>query len=240
MSHDLILVAMGLTCFVAATLNAALATGGIYILIAVSTSLMPVSVAIPLLPVFAFGSLMGRCLLFRRAINWSIAVTFSIGALLGAVLGARVFVALSDSVIGGTLGLLLLAMIWFPRTRWQLPMRHPYLPVGLAHTFISTVFGAGAVLQSVLIRTDLDKAAVTATLAACTVIMEVFKVSGYISVGFDYTHYPDLLLVATLAGLVGSWLGRRLANRIPDTWFRPLFKGIISLVAVKLLWQSLV
>lgn len=230
---------IGFACFLAAVLNATFATGGIYILLALGATILPISVAIPLLPLFAAGSLIGRCVLFRQYIVWEMVGAFSLGAALGGLLGARVFIELSDNVIGLLLGCVLLIMTWMPKTRFSFTLRHPYFFVGGLHTFVSTVLGVGAVLQAIIIRSSLGKLQVTATIAACTAVMEVFKFSGYLAFGFDYSAYLPHVVVATLAGLIGTWVGRHFAHRVPDSVFRPVFKTVLTLVALRFLWQSL-
>jgi uncharacterized membrane protein YfcA len=237
MTPEMALFGIAFTCLIAAAVNAAFATGGIFILIAVTTSILPISVAVPLLPLFAFGSLLGRCIFFRHHIQWPIAWVFSLGSLLGAALGVRVFMELSDDFIGVLLGGLLLVMIWFPNVKFTPRWRHPFFVVGIAHAFVSSLVGAGSVLQAIIIRTKLSKLEITATLAMCTAIMEVFKVSGYLLTGFQYGEYMFHIVVALVAGIVGTWVGGRLAHKVSERHFRPIFKLIISIVAVKLLAQ---
>ena len=70
----------------AAFINAAFATGGIYLILASSSFVFPLSVAIPLQSAFAFASLAARIAYFRQYIYWPIVGLFVIGSVFGCLL----------------------------------------------------------------------------------------------------------------------------------------------------------
>ena len=61
---DLSVIIVTLGGFVAAFVNAAFATGGVYILLASGSAVFPMTIAVPLMPLFAFSSLVTRILFF--------------------------------------------------------------------------------------------------------------------------------------------------------------------------------
>lgn len=224
--------------FVASFVNAAFATGGIYIVLATSTAVFPVAVAIPLQSVFAMGSLVARIAVFWRHIQWPIVVAFAAGATLGVYLGAQVFVSLPQGLIAIMLGTLLLLLIWIPVGDFKLPLRHPFALVGVIHAFLGTIFGVGALLQPTMLRTRLRKLAITATLAACLAAMDVFKIVGYIAHGFDYRPYFPHIGMAIIAGFSGTWCGKRISHKISEANFRRVFKWLVTIVALQLLYRG--
>lgn len=235
---DTVLIVITLGSFAAALVNAAFATGGVYLLLAASSAVLPLPVAVPLQSAFAFSSLVSRVVWLRRHIDWSIVMACSAGAAIGVYLGLRVFVSLPEATMALLLGCLLLLFIWFPRVDWRLPFRHPFFMIGGAHAFIATIFGVGALLQPAMLRTRLLKLQITSTLAACMIIMDVFKIAGYVAVGFDYLAYLPHIVLATLAGIAGTWLGRHLTHAVSERLFRLVFKWLITLVALRLLYRG--
>jgi uncharacterized membrane protein YfcA len=233
---ELVVVTLG--GFVASFVNAAFATGGIYIVLATSTAVFPVAVAVPLQSVFAMGSLLARVVVFWQHIQWPIVLAFAAGSTVGVYLGAQVFVNLPEGLIALLLGILLLLLIWMPLGNFTLPMKHPFAFVGVLHSFIGTVFGVGALLQPTILRTTLQKLAITATLAACLAIMDVFKIIGYLSHGFDYRPYIPHIALAVIAGFVGTWCGKRVTHRISESTFRRVFKWLVTIVALQLLYRG--
>ena len=100
--------------------------------------------------------------------------------------------------------------------------------------------GVGTLLQPTILRTTLTKLQITGTLAACLLIMDVFKLTGYIAHGFDYSDYWPHILCATAAGFVGTVLGKRVTHRVSEQTFRLVFKGLITLVALRLIYRGIV
>ena len=45
-------------------------------------------------------------------------------------------------------------------------------------------------------------------------------------------------IVATAVGFAGAWAGKRISHRISDGLFRLVFRLIVSVVALRLLWQA--
>ena len=310
----------------AAFINAAFATGGIYLILASSSFVFPLSVAIPLQSAFAFASLAARIAYFRQYIYWPIVGLFVIGSVFGVAIGSTVFVALPEATIALLLGLFLLVLIWMPSVRQdtgsldkglhhagthiagtpgaaskssafsnvqstgtttqsataqsssaqnateqsssaqgassqstttrgvvtesditkskaakhQTPLTWIFLPVGVAHSFLSTVFGVGTLLQPTILRTTLTKLQITGTLAACLLCMDVFKLTGYIAHGFDYRDYWPHIVCATIAGFIGTVVGKRVTHRVSEQTFRLVFKWLITLVALRLVYRGIV
>jgi uncharacterized membrane protein YfcA len=235
---DVTLVVITLGSFVASFVNVAFATGGVYLLLAASTAVLPITAAVPLQSAFAFSSLLARIGYFWSHIRWPIVAAFALGAAIGVALGARVFVSLPEATIAGLLGCLLLVLIWFPTVGRRLPLKHPFFLVGGLHSFLATLFGVGALLQPAMLRTRLLKLQITATLAACLITMDVFKITGYVAVGFDYRDYLPHIALATVAGLLGTWAGKHVTHRISETTFRRVFKWLITVVALRLLYRA--
>ncbi|WP_171172990.1 sulfite exporter TauE/SafE family protein [Ruegeria sp. HKCCD8929] len=236
---DATLVVVTLGSFAASFVNAAFATGGVYITLIASVSVLPISAAVPLQSAFAAGSLMARIVFFWSHINWRIVRTFAFGCLFGVYFGTRSFVALPDAAISILLGVVLLILIWMPKNRIRIPIRHPFVFVGVAHSFLGALFGVGGVLQPLLLRTDLMKLQITGTLAACLLLLDVMKVTGYVSFGFSYFDYVPHIIGATLAGFVGTWAGKRVTHHVSEVLFRQVFRMLVSIVGLRLIYKGI-
>ena len=98
---------------------------------------------------------------------------FTPAAAIGVFIGARVFVGLDEDVISLVLGGLLLGLIWLVPEGVKLKSPGRFRLVGLLHGFFGTVFGVGLFLQPAVLRTELSRLQITATLAACLMMVEV-------------------------------------------------------------------
>lgn len=233
---DITLIVVTLGSLASAFVNAAFATGGVYITLISSLAVLPASAAVPLQSAFAAGSLVARIGLFWKDIQWRIVATFLFGCLFGVYFGARAFLALSDDWITMLLGLTLLLLIWLPRIGSGLKVRHPFVYVGAVHAFVGTMFGVGGILQPFILRTNLKKLQITGTLAACMLSLDVMKMTSYVLVGFRYQDFIPHIVLATLAGFLGAWLGKRVTLHVSETAFRLVFRWLVTFAALRLVW----
>lgn len=230
---DLSFFVIVLGCLLAAIVNAAFATGGVYIMLLASSSILPISHAIPLQSVFAVGSLTGRLYFFWRHIDWTIFRTFVYGSLVGVFLGTQAFVSLPEKAILIMLGVTLILLVWLPRISWQVPLKKPFFYVGIVHSFLGALMGVGGILQPLVLRTKLTKLQVTGTLAACMFTLDIMKAIGYISVGFNYMDYVPHIVGATLAGFLGTWIGKSLTHHVSEELFRTVFRLLVTAAAFR-------
>jgi len=235
-SMDTALVVITLGAFAASFVNAAFATGGVYVLLLTTLSVLPASAAIPLQSPLSAGSLAARIGLFWKDIQWRIVATFVFGCLFGVYFGARAFVAASDALLQVLLGLLLLALIWLPKRGGGWKVKNPFIYVGMVHSFVGTMFGVGGILQSFIVRTDLKKMQITGTLAACMLSLDVMKIASYAGFGFRYQDYIPHIVLATVTGFAGAWLGKRVTVHISETAFRTVFRWLVTFAALRLVW----
>jgi uncharacterized membrane protein YfcA len=235
---DWSLVIVGVGCFLAGFVNAAFATGGVFVVMATLTLVFPPSVAIPLMGPTSAGSLVGRIVLFWRDIDWRIALMFVLGSAIGVAVGVSVFFALPESGLRLGLGVLLLLLIWVPPSLWLGKRQVPFFGVGAVHTFLGTTLGLGGLLQAVLINAPITRATLTGTLALCMFSADLMKVVGFGSLGFDFRPYVPHIIIATVVGFAGAWTGKRASRWVSDRAFRLVFKALVTVVALRLIFQA--
>jgi len=230
---------IGVGAFFAGLVNAAFATGGVFVLLAATTAVLPMTAAVPLQGVFSASSILMRIWLFRHHLSWPTIIMFIPGGAIGAFFGVRVFVTLDEAFIATAVGLLLLGILWMPSASFRLSAGRPFFAVGIAHGFLGTLFGVGTMLQPLILLTDLKKLQITGTLAMCLFVLDIIKTTGYVLAGFDYAPFLPHIVIATLAGIAGVFIGKRITHRISEAQFRMVLKGLISLVALRLVFKGL-
>lgn len=236
---DFVLIVITVGSFLASFVNAAFATGGVYIMLAAATAVLPVTAAVPLMPTMTFGSLIARIGFFFHEISWPIVVATALGALIGVYLGTKIFVSLDEQIISILLATILLVLTWLPRLGRGIKLKHPFFFVGAIHSFLASMLGVGALLQPTILRTSLTKLQITGTLAACLAFIDVIKLFHFSRLGFNYFDYLPHIVLATIAGFIGTWAGKRVTHHISETTFRLVFKALITLVAIRLLTKAL-
>ena len=225
--------------FVAAVCNAAFANGGAMIILAVTSTVLPVSAVVPIHSTLLIGSTASRAIVFRQHIDWRIAAPFLVASLVAVALAARLYFALPESAIGIAIASLMLVAIWLPAISWRPRLRHPWALVGFLHSFLSTLFAYGAILHAVILHTKLGRRAIVGTMAACLTGMGVFKIAGYAWNGFDYAPYLATILLSIVAAFVGTWVGKLIIDRISEATFRLVFRVLVTLTALRLLYTTI-
>ncbi len=207
-------------------------------MIAIISSILPISAMVPVHATMMIGMSLSRTWYFRKDIHWPIVIPFTIGALFGALSGTFLYVDLPEYFIAASVAVLMLLAVWVPDFELKREIPHPFFLIGLIHAFLSALFSFGGLFQPVMVRTKLTKLQITATLAAGLMSMNFFKISGYVLFGFDYSSYLPVILLAILVAFPGAKLGKALLHKISEKQFRAVFKIIMTVFAIRLLYRA--
>ena len=236
---DVTLLAIVLGSFFAAVSNAAFSSGGAMIVLAVTSTVLPVAAVVPIHSTLLIGSTASRAVVFREHIDWSIAGPFLAGSLVAVAVASRLYFALPEKMIAIAIASVMLVAIWLPAVSWRPKLRHPWAIVGFVHSFLSTLFAYGALLHAVILHTRLSRRQIVGTMAVALTGMSVFKIVGYWLNGFDYRPYFLTIALAVMAAFAGTWVGKAIIDRISETTFRFVFRALVTLTAIRLLYTSI-
>jgi uncharacterized membrane protein YfcA len=220
-------------------LTAAAGIGGGLVLLSVMASFLPPVIVIPIHGVVQLGSNAGRAALLRHSIDRHILLPFALGSVLGIAVGAKLFVALPTPTLQIILGLFVLASVWLPKLKAShIPIR-AFTIVGMVGSFCTMFVGAtGPFVASFITPDRLPRHAVVATHAACMTLQHTLKVIAFGFLGFAFLPWAPLLVAMVGAGFLGTMLGRRLLDRLPHHVFSRIFKVILTMLALRLLYAA--
>lgn len=235
-SMVLLLLASMLTSAVAASFG----IGGGVGMIAVLLTALPPIVVVPLHGVIQAGSNLGRAITMRADIARGIVPIFAAGSLLGITLGSLLVVNLPTKVLQIVLGLFILWTLWFPGLKANRIPDKGFFWVGAVASFCTMFLGATGPLIGAFWNVEkLGRKGVVATHAACMTLQHSFKVIAFIILGFAFAPWIAFLIAMIAAGFVGTLLGKRVLSRLPERLFAGVFKGVLSLLALNLLWSAI-
>ena len=226
--------------FLAALCNAAFSAGGALIILAVTSVVLPVSAIVPIHSTLLIGSTSTRVAFFWRDIDWRIARPFLAGSVIAVAIGSRIYVELPETIIATAISIVMLIAIWIPEVSWRPRLKNPWAIVGFIHSLLSTLFAYGALFHAIILHTGLKKRQIVGTMAASLTGMSLFKISGYALNGFDYEPYLQIIVASIVAALLGTWMGKMGIDRISETVFRTVFKALVTITAVRLLYVGIV
>ncbi len=231
----LLTIAAGFTSF----LTAAVGIGGGVLLLAILASILPIGALIPVHGLVQVGSNGSRAMMTWRHIDWSMLRYFAIGAILGAVLASFVVVQLPLEWIQFSVALFILYLVWGPKPAKHELSSRGRIGAGALTTLVSMFVGAtGPLVAGFVHRQDYDKLRLTATFASCMTFQHLLKMLVFTVVGFAFWQWLPLVLLMIAGGAVGSWLGLKVLNRVSSKQFKRLFRLVVSVMALRLLWEA--
>ncbi|MBX2825840.1 MAG: sulfite exporter TauE/SafE family protein [Gammaproteobacteria bacterium] len=214
--------------------------GGVAMLVGL-LMVVPPAVALPLHGVIQVGSNTSRAVLMRANIMRPVLYWFIPGTLVGVVIASLIFTSLPLEALQLILALFILWSVWAPKPKARRPIadRH-YLAVGAFGSFTTMFLGAtGPFLAAFLSPDRYGKERTVATHAACMTLQHLVKVIAFGLLAFAYLEWVPLLVLMLLAGVVGSWSGKALLNRMPEEQFKRWFKLMLTVLALRLLYTAL-
>ncbi|GGO77946.1 hypothetical protein GCM10011348_08660 [Marinobacterium nitratireducens] len=220
-------------------ITAALGIGGGVLLLAAMASMLPVSVLIPVHGLVQLGSNFNRALMTRPHIDWMRVRPFAAGAVLGALAAMLVLIQLPLTVIQLSVAVFILYLLWGPGFGKGELRFGGLLVTGALTTLLSMFVGAtGPLVAAWVHRLNVDRFPAVATFAACMSVQHLLKLAVFGTLGFMFMEWLPLILAMIAAGAAGTWVGLRVLDRMPPSWFRPMFRMIVTLLALRLIWQA--
>lgn len=226
--------------FFTSALTGALGLGGGIMMLAVMAQLLAPTVLIPVHAVVQVGSNLGRVIIMREHVHWPFVTPFLIGSAIGVTIGALVVFAVPTALLLMIIGVFVLWSAWAKKLR---PSRIPpigFLPVGVATSF-ATMFvgGTGPFVAAFLVPDPLNRHQIIATHAAFMTFQHALKIGAFWSLGFTFLAWLPMLGLMIVLGFVGTMVGNRMLNRLPEENFARAFKLVLSALALKLIYDGI-
>ena len=226
--------------FLGSFITVALGIGGGVLVLATMAQILPPTVLIPIHGVVQFGSNIGRAVLMRKNILFRIVPIFLIGTILGALLGAKLVISFPTPVLQSVLGLFVLYSVWIPKFKASNPSKKTFLIVGFLASITTMFVGAtGILIASFSNAACPDRQQYVATHATLMTLQHGFKVVAFGLLGFAFGPYLPLLCSLIACGYAGTWCGKHVLVRIPEKIFKAGLKIILTLLALRLLYDAL-
>lgn len=225
--------------FLGSFMTATMGIGGGVLVLATMAQVLPPAVLIPVHGVVQLGSNAGRATLMRREILTGIIPAFVVGTLLGALLGAKLVISLPEPLLQGILALFVLYATWAPKFKASSPGKPTFLAVGFGATLATMFVGAtGPLVAPFVAAACPERQQVVATHATLMTIQHGLKIVAFGTLGFAFAPYLPLLAGLIVFGFGGTWCGKHLLMRLPESFFRRALKITLTLLAGRLLYSA--
>ena len=229
-----------LTAATGAAVTTTMGAGGGVILLLVMAQWIPPAVLIPVHGLVQMGANFGRAGLLWRHVEWPVVLAFLPGVIAGAWLASLVLVRLPEPVWLVLIAAFVLLLVWGP----GLP-RIAFGRIGIAMaaaltTFASMFVGASGPLVAAFIKQlDRDRFVTVATFAACMSLQHAPKAIAFGALGFVLLDWVTLIALLIASTFLGNLAGIKLLTRFDNRKFRLLFSLVLTVLALRLLWQAM-
>lgn len=238
---DLLSLTLTVFAFLTSALSGLAGMGGGTILIGVffALGLTPVE-AVPLFAAVQFVSNSSRTIAYIRHVEWHGAAWFTLALVPATFLLAPFAEDVNPNVVLLILaGLILASLVPTHDGGAPLPPRASFITAGVLNGSIGMFIGAtGLFVGRLFLRPEWRKETTIATLAFTQVIGHGLRVIAYGFVGYSALASPALLIPLCLAVIAGTWTGKHLNGRISEERFAGLFKAILGILSMKLLYDA--
>lgn len=214
---------VGGVALVAATLAAVTGFGGAAVLLPVLVLAFGARAAVPILTVAQLIGNASRVWFNRTELDYRVVGWFALGGVPLALLGSVLFVRAPLTSLTRLLGVfLLLVVVWRhvrPNTTVR-PTLRSFTLIGAGASFLSALLGSvGPLMAPFFLAYGLVKGAYIGTEALATVVMHVTKLVAYHQTRVLPTSsiLPGLALGPIM--VAGSWFGKRIVDRLPQSVF---------------------
>ncbi len=232
---------VGLTVlsFFTAALGVVVGLGGGVLLLAVMATIFPPAILIPLHGTVLFGTNVGRTIIMRRMVLFHLIPAFALGAVVGALVGGNLVVALPTAVLQVVLGGFILYVVWAPSPRAAAYSRGKFFSLGAGGMLIGMFVGAsGSLIAPFIAAACPDRRQYVATVSVLMTLLHGLKIAVFGLLGFAFTAYLPLMATMITTAFFGSYVGRKLLQRMPERLFRRGFQIVLSLLALRLLYAG--
>ena len=225
--------------FFTSALTAAFGLGGGIAMLGALAGTAPPSVLIAVHGVVQLGSNTGRAFIQRQHVLWPATIRFSIGSLIGVGLCAALFTVLPPRLLLGLIGGFIVAMVWLPKPNIPGLGQSGLLIGGAISSFLTMFVGAtGPFVQALLLPQKPTRHQLVATHAMCMTIQYALKVLAFGFAGVAFFDWLYLIVLMLISGFVGTMLGTRFLEKMPDQLFRTVLKWTLTIVALDLLSRA--
>lgn len=189
-----------------------------------------------------FGSA-SRVGFFRHGLDTQLLVHFGGPSIVATVVGALLVSHTSQTTLKGVLGLFLIgySLFAFFEERFRIKENEKNMVIGGALSgFLAGLIGTGGALRGAFLTAfGTKKLQYYASAAAIGLVVDLTRIPLYLTQGFlpssFYWYVPVLLLVA----IIGSFVGKRIVDRISQRQFKNVVLVALMLIGVKFIVEWL-
>ena len=229
---------VGFAAFTALVGVVTAAAGGLMMMVTLA-SVFPITAAIPIHTVVQMGGNASRVICLWRYVLREPMLPFIVGAAIGAVTGAHIFVSLPTAVLQGFLGIFIIVLTWMPNFSRVGTQGRRFSILGFCATFLGIFVSAtGTLIAPFVAGVSLDRRNHVATFTAMMVTVHAMKLIAFGVLGIVMAPYLPLMLAMVAAATLANWIGAKILHKMREGHFRFIFKVCVTVLSLRLIWLA--
>lgn len=230
---------LALTAFFTATISGAMGFLGGTILLSVMAQVVSVQVLVPLHGAVQFWSNGSRVLFLLKHVNWKIFFQYSIGLVIGSFLAFKYLVSIDEGIYNLVLGIFIITVTLMPKPKKGIRFKGKWFTVGFVSSFMGLFMGAvGTFVGAMFLSEPFEKRVLVATQAMCQTLLHFSKIIVFTFIGFKLLDWWPLLALMIMTTTLGSMVGVRILEKVPQELFIKILKTLVVLLALKLVYNG--
>ena len=243
------LIILIISAFITSAISAVIGMGGGIILLGIMAIIIPEGyMVIAIHGIIQLFSNTTRTYIFREYLKKDIIIEFTRGAIIGLSISALIIVLIIHffnvesanqikvEILKPLIGFFILWYLFLKKSK-KITHRRSFTPIG-GVSGISTVFigATGPLIAPFFLDGQLTKNNIIANKAACQMITHLGKIPLFIFFfNVDYINEYQTLLPLIAAVFIGTNLGKKVLQFIPEHIFTILFKIALTIIAIRLI-----
>jgi len=233
----LIFAGLSLAAFCTALAGIMLGAAGGLVLIAIMATVLPPAVLVPVKTLIQLGASCSRTMMMWRYVMRGALLPFLAGAVIGAAVGARVFIELPVIALQGIMAVFILVIAWLPKIGRVGNVHGRFAVLGFGATFLGMFVSAtGTLLAPFVASASPDRRNHSATIGALMMLVHVSKLVAFGVLGIAVGAYIPLVLAMIAGSALGNFVGRHALDKMPEKVFRIGFKLLMTVLGIRMLW----
>lgn len=230
-------ILLALANLITSALTAITGVGGGMILIGIMPLFVPAVAIVPVHGVTQFVGNVSRAWFGRRDIAYEHMGSFIIGSLLGLLVFGVLIRFVQLEFVPLFIGIYILCTTWSDRFNQLIRKFEKFWLVGFIQTGLGVFVGTPGPLNiAVLNKRYDDNHVVVSTGALMMSVVHFAKLVVYVSIGFAFSDYWQLLMMMIVMATLGSWIGTKLRHKIKMAWLKSILPYILTILAIKLIF----
>jgi uncharacterized membrane protein YfcA len=181
-----------------------------------------------------------RFWMIRRSTNKKVLLGFGLMSAAGGLTGALLHTVFSSPILGYVLGAILVFAGFTGLTRIAERMRFggiiAWIAGGLSGLLGGLVGNQGGIRSAALLGFNLSKEAFVATATAIALVIDIARMPVYFAMqSKQIAQIWDSILITTVGVILGTVMGRRVLEGLPERTFRVVVSTIILTLGIALL-----